>query len=285
MRNETKPSRRRVPWRPAAALLVALLALFPLIWMISTSLRDPGQPLTRRLQLVPDPIAWGNYPEVFGLIDLWRFAANSAFVVTIAVPLTVVVASWAGFAMSQLSPAWRVRLILLSFAVEIVPQTAIWVPRFVLFKQVGLVDTPWALIAPALMGTSPFFTLFFLWAFLRIPREIFEAARLDGAGPLRAWATIGMPLARPTATAVAMLAFIYFWSNYVDPLLFIQTTEKQTLPFALRMLYQLASSDWPLLLAAATMVTAPAVLVFLLGQRYFLGDLGRSARWRAPRPT
>ena len=276
---------RRLPWRPVAAIVVGVLAVWPLVWMISTSLRDPGRPLTRRLELVPDPIAWTNYREVFDLVDLWRFAANSAFVVAVAVPLTVLVASWAGFAMAQLPPTWRVRLIVLSLAVEIVPQTAIWVPRFVLFKQVGLIDTPWALIAPALMGTSPFFSLFFLWAFLRIPREVFEAARLDGAGPLRTWAGIGMPLARPTATAVAMLAFLHFWSNYVDPLLFIQTTEKQTLPFALRMLYQLASSDWPLLLAAATMVTGPVVLVFLLGHRFFLGELGRSARWRTQRPA
>jgi multiple sugar transport system permease protein len=265
-------------------LAVAALALLPLVWMVTTSLREPGQPLTRRLEWVPDPIAWSNYVEVFRLIDLWRFAANSAFVVAIAVPLTIVVASWAGFAMAQLPQRWRLRLTLLSFCLEIVPQTALWIPRFVLFKEAGLVDTPWALIAPALMGTSPFFVLFFLWAFLRVPREVFEAARLDGAGPLRTWAGIGLPLARPTTAAVAMLAFIYYWSNYIDPLLYIQTIENQTLPFALRMLYQLASSDWPLLLAAATMITAPAVLVFLLGQRYFLGELGRSSRWKTRAP-
>jgi multiple sugar transport system permease protein len=80
-----------------------------------------------------------------------------------------------------------------------------------------------------------------------------------------------------------MLAFVHYWSSYLDPLLYIQTTEKQTLPFALRMLYQLASSDWPLLLAAATMVTMPVIAVFLLGQRFFLGELGRSARWQAPK--
>src|SRR5687768_7114806 len=115
-------------WRPVAGLAVSLLAILPLVWMVTTSLREPGQPLTRRLEWVPDPIAWGNYPEVFRLIDLWRFAANSAFVVAIAVPLTLVVASWAGFALAQLPQRWRLRLTLLSFALEIVPQTAIWIP-------------------------------------------------------------------------------------------------------------------------------------------------------------
>jgi multiple sugar transport system permease protein len=262
---------------------VAVVGVLPLVWMVSTSLREAGRPPARSLEWVPDPVAWGNYREVFGLLDLWRFAANSAFVVAVATPVTIVVASWAGFALAQLPQGWRLRLTLLSFALLMVPLTAIWVPRFIVIKQLGLVDTPWALIAPAFMGTSPFYVLLFLWGFLRVPKEVYEAARLDGAGAFRIWAGIGLPLARPTAAAVGMLAFVHYWSSYVDPLLYIQTTEKQTLPFALKMLFQLARSDWPLLLAAATTVTGPVIVVFLLGQRYFLGELGRSARWRTER--
>lgn len=273
--------RIRVPWRHLAGIAVGIVCLLPLVWMVSTSLREIRQPPPRTVEWLPSPIAWGNYAAVFDLVDLWRFAANSTFVVAIATPLTVVVASWAGFAMAQLPQGWRLRLILVSFVLMMVPLTAIWVPRFIVFKQVGLIDTPWALIAPAFMGTSPLYVLIFLWAFLRVPKEVYEAARLDGAGPFRVWAGIGLPLARPTAAAVAMLAFVFYWSSYLNPLLYIQSTEKQTLPFALRVLHQLAPSDWPLLLAAATMVTAPVILVFLLGQRYFLGELGRSARWKA----
>ena len=264
--------RRRVGdgWRHAVALPIAALFLLPLAWLVATSLREGGRPPARRLEWVPDPISWANYPAVFDALPILTFAANSLLVAGIAVPVTVLVASWAGFAMAQLPGLWRWRLAALSFAALMVPVTAVWVPRFALFRAAGLVDTPWALIAPAAMGTSPTFALLFLWTFLRVPPAIYEAARLDGAGALRLWAGIAMPLARPTAVAVAVLAFGDYWSNFVDPLLYIQSTEKQTLPLALRALNELGRTDWPKLMAGVTLLTLPLVGVFLVAQRAYL---------------
>jgi len=259
---------------------VALL-LLPLVLLVSTSLRPLGRPLSRDLEWLPRPAAWSNYPAVFEVIDLWRFAANSALVVAAAVPLTIVVASWAGFAMAQLPRTWRLRLTLLSFAALMVPFTAVWLTRFLLFKEVGLLDSRLALIVPALGGTSPFYVLLFLWTFLRIPPDLTDAARLDGAGPLRVWAGIALPLARPTVVAVGILAFVAYWSNFVDPLLLIRSPERMTLPYALSLLHQLDRTNWPLLMAGTALVTAPVLLVFLLAQRFFLqpfrdtGWLGR----------
>ena len=277
------PSSRSLPRRLGRLLellVVAALFLAPFWLLVATSLRPPG-PLARGFDWLPWPAAWGNYAAVVDLIDLWRHAANSAFVVLLAVPLTILTASWAGFAMAQLSQVWRLRLTLLSFAALMVPLTAVWLSRFVLFKEAGLLDSRLALVVPALGGSSPFFVLLFLWTFLRIPVELYEAARLDGAGAFGVWARIAMPLARPTIVAVAMLAFLDYWGNFVDPLLYIQSLEKQTLPYALRALQQLDPTNWPLLMAGAAMVTAPVVLVFAFGQRYFLqryrggGWLGR----------
>ena len=261
---------RRGGWRHLALLPIAVAFLFPLWLMVATSLRERGRPLARELEWWPRPVAWGNYPAVFDLLDLWRFAANSAFVVAMAVPITIVVASWAGFAMAQLPAAWRLRLTLLSFGALMVPVTAVWLTRFLLFKEAGLIDSRWALIAPAFGGTSPFYALLFLWAFLRVPGELFEAARLDGAGAFRVWAGVAMPLARPTIVAVGMLSFVVYWSNFIDPLLYIRSSANQTLPYALQTLFQLDASNWPLLMAGAAMVTAPVVAVFLLAQRFFL---------------
>ncbi|HEV2109648.1 MAG TPA: carbohydrate ABC transporter permease [Thermomicrobiales bacterium] len=270
--------RTRYGWRHLLLLPLAALFLLPLIWMVTTSLRETGQPLSPSLVWVPEPIAWENYPAVFELLPLWRFAANSIFVAVIAVTVTVVVASWAGFALAQLPMTWRLRLSAVSFAALMVPLTAVWLTRFILFKQVGLIDTPWALIAPALMGTSPSYALLFLWTFLRVPTEIFEASRLDGAGAFRVWFGIAMPLARPAATAVTLLTFAVYWSSFIEPLIYIQSTEKQTLPFALQMLHQLDRGDWPLLMAGSVLVSVPVVLVFLLAQRYFLQEF-RGAGW------
>ncbi|HYO30026.1 MAG TPA: ABC transporter permease subunit, partial [Thermomicrobiales bacterium] len=142
-------------------------------------------------------------------------------------------------------------------------------------------DSRLALVVPAFAGTSPLFALLFLWSCRRIPPDLFEAASLDGAGVLRLWATVAMPLSRPTAVAVATLAFVAYWGNFVDPLLYVQSIEKQTLPYGLQLLFQLDATNWPILMAAAAMATLPVVVAFLAAQRWFLqpfrggGWLGR----------
>jgi multiple sugar transport system permease protein len=268
-------------WRFIAALAAAALFLAPIAFLLTTSLRRPGVPLSRQLEWFPASPSWQNYPAAVQLADLGLAAANSLLVVALAVPLTVVVASLAGFAMSQVSRPARLALTLVSFAVLMTPVTAVWLPRFVLFKAAGLLDSRLALVVPALGGASPFFVLLFLWTFLRIPAAVYESARLDGASAPRIWAGIAMPLARPTIVAVGMLAFVAFWGNFIDPLLYLRSPQKMTLPYALQLLHQLDATNWPLLMAGAALVTAPVVLVFLVAQRSFLqhfreqGWLGR----------
>ena len=266
------------PWRLAVAVPLAAAFLFPLFWLVSTSLQPTGQPLSRRLDPWPVVPAWGNYPAVFGIVDYGRFALNSLLVVLVAVPVTVLVASWAGFAMARLPGRSRRVLVALSFVVLMVPITAVWIPRFLLFEAVGLLDSRVALVVPAFAGASPLYALLFLWSCRRIPSDLYEAAALDGAGPLRLWATVAMPLSRPATVAVATLAFVAFWGNFIDPLLYIQSTEKQTVPYGLQLLFQFESTNWPILMAAAAMATAPVVIVFLAAQRWFLQPF-RSGGW------
>lgn len=262
-----------------AALLVAAVFVLPLVWLAVASLRQPGLPPPRGLEWFPHAPAWSNYPRIFALVPLAQHARNSLIVVGLAVPLTVVTASWAGFAMAQLHERPRRRLLMLAVLLRLVPVTALWLTRFVLFRHLGLVDTVWALIAPALMGSSPFFVLLFYWTFRRLPPQLFESARLDGAGALRTWATIALPLARPTMTTVSVLAFALYWRDFITPLLYLRSESRYTLPLGLRLLQQLDRTEWPLLMAGATVLTAPVVMVFLLAQRYFwpeerLGGLG-----------
>jgi multiple sugar transport system permease protein len=201
-----------------------------------------------------------------------RYATNSLFVISLAVPITIVVASWAGFAISQLSPPWRWRLAALSVLCLMVPLTAIWLPRFILFKEAGLIDRRIALVVPALMGTSPFYVLLFAWTFLRVPREIYEAARLDGATPWRVWRGIALPLGRPAIVAVAVLSAVHYWNSFVEPLLLIRTDANNTVSLGLRVLYSLDRTNWPLIMTGAIVVLAPVLLVFVLAQHAFLQD-------------
>jgi multiple sugar transport system permease protein len=255
-------------------LLIAIAALFvmPIVWMIAASLRQPGLPPPRSIELIPNPIALSNYARVFDLLPWGHYFLNSLFVVSAAVPITIVVASWAGFAMSQLPDRSRRILLILSLGLLMIPFSALWLTRFVLFTSIGLINSHAALIAPALAGTSPLFVLLFYWTFRRVPLELFESARLEGAHAFSIWWRIALPLALPTAAAVGMLAFVFYWSDFLSPLLYLKSQSLYTLPVGLQQLRQLDRTNWPLLMSGAMLMTLPPVLVFLFLQRYFLRD-------------
>jgi multiple sugar transport system permease protein len=270
---------RRIPTKRALRILLALLAsaifLLPLVYMVSGSLRQAGLPPPRTPELVPDDPTFSNYGRALDLVDLARYALNSALVVVLAVPLTLLFASWAGFAMTRLPRRARALLVSLSLVSLMVPVTALLVPRFALFSWLGLTNTYVPLVAPALIGTSPFYVLLFYWAFRRIPAELYEACRLEGLTPLSTWWRVALPLVRPVTVAVGVLAAVFTWSNFLDPLIYLFDQRLFTLPLGLRALAQLDRQDFPVLLAGSVLATAPVVLAFLLVQRLFLQESTR----------
>jgi multiple sugar transport system permease protein len=258
--------RRLTTWLRA---VVALLFLLPLIWMVAASFYPPGVPLPTSLQLWPEQPAWENYGRAWQLAPMGRFMLNSILVVALAVPLTLVTGSWAGLGMALLPPGRQRQWVILSLAVLMVPGIALWSTRFFIYRSLGWYDTIWALIAPAWMGTSPFFVLIFYRAFRRIPAAIYDAARLDGAGVLQLWWRVALPMARPSTLGVALLTFIFYWGDFMSPLLYLRTEQRYTLPVGLELLQQLSRSDWALLMAAAVWATLIPVVVFILAQPYF----------------
>jgi multiple sugar transport system permease protein len=264
--------------RGIAAALVAAGFLLPLWFMVSGSLRSPGEAPPRVPELLPRPLSTEGYHRAFELVDLGRMAVNSLAVAALTVPLAVLVASWAGFAFLLVGGRARSLLVALSFASLMVPLTALLVPRFTLFRWLGLTDTWVPLVAPALLGLSPFYVLLFYWSFRRLPPELFEAARLEGVAPLGMWRRLAMPLVRPVTVAVALLAFIASWSNFLDPLIYLFDADLYTLPLGLRSLSVLDRTNYPVLLAGAVVATAPVVVAFAVAQRYFLHE-DRGAGW------
>lgn len=255
--------------RPLAIAAGCALFLLPIVFMVSGSLRLPGLPPPDGFEWFPSMTTRANYRTVVGLVPLLAYMRNSLVVVLIAVPVTVVVASWAGFAIVIATPRARRALIVVSLVALMVPISALWVPRFVMFRWMGLVDTIWPLIAPALMATTPFYVLVFALAYSRIPRSLYEAAALEGWSPLQIWRHVAFPLGRPAAFAIAVLAFVWHWSNFIDPLLFLSSQERFTVPLGLRALQTLEPTNHPLLLAGAVIVTIPPVLAFFAAQRAF----------------
>jgi multiple sugar transport system permease protein len=266
------PRHERGRWRHLPAALAATAFLLPLVFMVTGSLRKAGLPPPRTAELVPSEPTLESYRRAFELVDLARYTFNSVLVVAIAVPLTLLFASWAGFAMARLprrAGAWLVAASLVSL---MVPITALLVPRFAIFSWLGLTDTYVPLIAPALIGMSPFYVLLFYWGFRRIPAELFEACRLEGLSPFTVWRRIALPLARPVTVAVAVLAAVFTWSNFLDPLIYLFDENNFTLPLGLRSLAQVDRQDFPLLLAGAVTATVPVIAAFLYVQRFFLNE-------------
>jgi multiple sugar transport system permease protein len=270
--------RRWGGWRQPAAVAVAAIFLLPLWFMVSGSLREPGTAPARSPELIPRPLSTASYDRAFDLVDLGRYAVNSLVVAALTVPLAVLVASWAGFALLLVGGRARANMLALSFAALMVPATALLVPRFALFRWLGLTDTWAPLVAPALLGLSPFYVLLFYWSFRRLPSELFEAARLEGMKPLAMWRRLAMPLVRPVTIAIALLAFIASWGNFLDPLIYLFNPDLYTLPLGLRSLEVLDRTNYPVLLAGAVFATAPVVVAFVVAQRYFLHE-DRGAGW------
>lgn len=254
-------------------ILITALFVLPLYWLVVASLRQPGLPPPKSVEWLPLAPMWFNYVDLFRIIPMARYALNSVAVVAVAVPATLLTASATGFALSQLSNPIKRRLLTFSILLLLIPGASVWLFRYQILRWLHLIDSLWALIIPALAGGNPLYVLIYYWTFRRLSGQVFEAARLDGAGALATWWQIARPLSRPTTAAVILLAFSTFWSDFISPLLYIYRPDLYTMPVGLQILKQVDSTNWPLLMAAAVLAIAPVILLLLVVQRRYLDDL------------
>lgn len=266
--------------RAVGAAVLAVVFALPLVFMVAGSLRPPGLPPPASPQLLPDPLGVGSYGRAFELVDLGRYTLNSLVVAALVVPLSVLVASWAGYAVARLPGRAPAALVVASVIALMIPTTALIVPRFTLYRTLGLTDTYVPLVAPALIGTSPLFVLLYALAFRRLPRELYDACALESLGPFATWRRVAMPLVAPVTAAVAILAFVVSWGSALEPLVYLFDPALYTLPLGLRSLAALDRSDYPVFLAACVVATAPVLLAFLVAQRW-LPLTRRGAEWLA----
>ncbi|MCB8946178.1 MAG: carbohydrate ABC transporter permease [Ardenticatenaceae bacterium] len=267
----------RINWQHLFHHLIAwsitAVFLLPLFWVIIASLRQVGLPPPTTIEWWPTQPHWQNYSQLFQLLPITRYLGNSLLVTALAIPITWLVASLGGFSISQLPPPWRRRWLIFSLVLLMIPGTAVWLFRFRIYQWLNLLDSVWALALPAFAASSPLFVLLFYWAFRRIPTELFEAARLDGASASKTWWQIACPLTHPTSIAIIILTFVMYWSDFVSPILYIYQPTNYTLPVGLQILKQLDPTNWPYLMAGSVLMTLPILLLFILLQRYFLQNL------------
>lgn len=257
------------------ALVASIVFAIPVIIIVLGSIRQTDQPPPRSLELPEWPPALGNFSTAMQMAGLSRGLVNSVIVAAIFVPLSIVVASWAGLAIVRLPPRRRARWIGLTAVAFLVPITVVMLGRFYVFRSAGISGTFLPLLAPALLGGSPLFVLIYVWAFRRVPAAYFEVATIEGTGALGLWWRVAMPMVWPITAGVAVLAFLLSWNDVLAPLLYLSDPSTFTLPLAMRVLAGVDPNNLPVMLAGALIATVP--VVFALGG--FNAILARVIHW------
>jgi multiple sugar transport system permease protein len=253
------------------AVLVAGLAAVvgPFLWMLLSSVKPERE--IRRVPPTwwPETFTLGNYGELLSRLDFPRFFANSVLVAVLVTAGNLVFCSALGYALAKLRFPGRRLLFGLVLGTLMVPGMVLFVPQFVLVSNLGLVNTYAGLVLPFLAG--PFGVFLMRQYLLSIPDELIEAARVDGAGELRIFWRIVLPLCRPALATLGILTFLASWNNFLWPLVVATTEDRYTLPVALA-LYSVGQNrmNFGLLLAGAVVVVLPVLLVFVFLQRHFL---------------
>jgi multiple sugar transport system permease protein len=259
-----------VPLVHAILVVAALVFVFPMLWMISTSLKPIDEVLKLPPDFVPKTFAWGNYAEMARHIPFGRYALNTLFVSALASIGTVLSSALVAYSFTRLEWPGQKAFFGLTLATMMVPYPVLMVPLYGVFKSLGWIGTLKPLFIPSFFGGA--FNIFLLRQFFsRIPKTLPEAMSLDGASELRILWQIYVPLARPALAVVAFFQFIYSWNDFLGPLLYLSDQSTFTLPLGLHAFQsRFGGASQHLLMAASVLTTLPIVVLFFFLQKSFL---------------
>jgi multiple sugar transport system permease protein len=254
------------PVRSAAVVLLGLSMLLPFLWMLATALMTEQEVYSVPPRMLPAEWRWENFREAMTLQPFGRFFLNTALVAACSVAGQLLFCSMAAYALARLRFAGRDRLFALYLGTMMVPGIITVIPAFLLITSFGWMNTYQALITPALSSAWGIFLL--RQFFLQIPRDLEDAARVDGASEWTIYWRIVLPLSRPALATLALFAFMGSWKDFLWPLLVTNRVDMRTVEVGIAGFSSLYATDWPHQMAAAVIVLLPIVLVFLLAQRY-----------------
>jgi len=252
----------------AALIIGSLWALFPFLWMISTSLKSDSEVLIYPPTWVPSRLVWQNYTQVMTLLPFGRFLLNTTIVAVTVTCLELITSSLAAFAFARLHFPGRDKLFLLYLGTLMIPGQVTIIPNFLLVSWLGWVDTYWALIIPA--AFSAFGTFLLRQFFLSIPAELEQAARIDGCSYFGIYRHIILPLSGPALATLAVFAFMTQWNAFLWPLIVTNKETMRTLTVGIRYFGDDAPGQFNYLMAGTVMSIIPILALFLTLQRYFV---------------
>ncbi|QFZ21003.1 carbohydrate ABC transporter permease [Saccharothrix syringae] len=272
------PARRRArPGRIAghAVLVVAAAALLlPFFWMVSSSLKADNAVFAIPVSWFPDSPRWANYAEIWRVSDLLGWLKNTVFLSVVVTALQLLTGSFAAYGFAKARFPGRNLLFVLYIGTIAVPWQAYMIPQFILMSEVGLTDTPWAVIALQAFGAFGVFLMRQYYA--TIPDELCEAARVDGLSEYGIYLRIVLPLSVPALASLALLTFVTTWNDYLGPLIYLRDPDLWTVQLGLKSFVSEYNAEHALIMTGSVLSVLPVAVVFLLGQRYFVQGIATS---------
>jgi ABC-type glycerol-3-phosphate transport system permease component len=246
-----------------------LLVLFPLAWAVSTSFKNPGDIFLMPPVWVPNPIRWQNYVEAMTKASFGLYFLNTAFITGVDIIAKTLSCSLVAFAFARLRWWGRDVLFMVMLSTLMLPQQVTLIPQFIVYRQLGWIDTFLPLIVPNLFG-GPFFTFLLRQFFLSLPTELDDAARIDGCSSWGVYWRIILPLSKPALMVVAISVFNITWNDFFGPLIYLHSRDKYVISQGLQAFQTQAGPEWHLIMAASLVAMLPVLILFFLGQRYLI---------------
>ncbi|NLG85063.1 MAG: carbohydrate ABC transporter permease, partial [Firmicutes bacterium] len=247
----------------------SVVVLFPLYWAITTALKDVPEALRYPPVWWPTKLHWENFPKALAEMSFWRCLKNTVWITFWCGLGQLFSSSLAAYAFARFRFPGRDVLFLMALGTIMIPFHVLIIPRFVMFKKLGLTDTFWPLILPQLFA-GPLNVFLLRQFFMTIPLELDDAARIDGCGPWGIFWRILLPLSKPVFGIVAVFTFMREWRDFMGPLIYLSSEKNYTLALGLNAFQHQYFIEWNYLMAASVVVMIPPVLVFFLAQRYFI---------------
>jgi ABC-type glycerol-3-phosphate transport system permease component len=252
----------------ALLVVIAFFVLLPLIWMVSTSLKVQPEVFDNPIVWIPPNPQFSNYPNAYGTHDFTRFFMNSIIVTAISTSVHVLLATMAGFGLAKYRFMGGRLLLVVILATLMLPIEVIMVPLFLTVRDFGWLDSYQGLIMPHIGDAFGVFLM--RQYFLSLPDALLEAARIDGAGHLRTFFTIGLPLCRPAMATLAIFSGREVWDDFLWPFLVISSSDMQTVPIGIQSFQAAELANFPNIMAISTIATIPLVVMFFVFQRQFV---------------
>jgi len=259
----------------------AVTMILPLLWLVSSSLKEPGRQFIWPPQIIPNPVYFNNYVDLFALAPMGDYMVNSFKIAILSVIGTCLSSSLAAFAFARMRFPGKNILFAAVLGTMMLPGAVTVIPTFVIMRWLGWIDTHYPLIVPAYFGSA--FNVFLLrQAYLGIPQDLVDAAKIDGAGFTRIYWQLFIPLGMPILATVAIFGFLGSWNDLFGPLIYLNTQEKMTVALGLTFLrarmgnYASGAGHFGAIMAGSLLGLLPSLLLYSIGQKYFIQGLART---------